>query len=371
MSKVDFEKVVALLQELETNKSESLGASWLSTGTTGVDTLELETALVAVEAAKRMGMIERLQEAKKAQDKRVRKAAGSALHVLKSTGHDVVDEKNEGGWSLGTEDVVVPPPIGFIGLPQGDGYFPFILIAHNRDGACVSAGVAGSGQGYQDADHAHTGRSQARDIVANAAKDPNLFEVPFHVALHFTERAFREGGNRKPHGWSHMLQSVPEGTQNAARMMDPMSKQETELDRKELENVVPLVDGAHKLPFKIEEQIANPAIDRCIAAVTSELARDDGDKRQRIASEVVEAANQSLQGPARATWLLALDVASYVAEISEWEDERKAARHTALALRAGLVGADIPFFRIWTERQLAAVTEMVLAVRAGHEVPTQ
>ena len=371
MSKVDFEKVVALLEELETDKTDSPGASWLATGSVDVDGLDLDVALVAVEAAKRMGMVERLQEAKKAKDKRVRKAAGSALHVLKSTGHEVAAEKSEGGWSLGAEEVVVPPPMGFIGLPQGDGYFPYIMIAHNREGACVSAGVAGSGQGYQDADHAHTGRSQTRDIVANAVKDPNLFEVPFHVALHFTERAFREGGNRQPHGWGHMLQSVPEGTQNAARMIDPLSKQETELDRKELENVVPLVDGAHKLPFKIEEQIANPAIDKCIAAVTSELARDDADKRQRIASEVVDAANQSLAGPARATWLLALDVAAYVAESAGWEAERKAARHTGLALRAGLVGADIPFFRIWTERQLAAVTEMVLAVRAGHEVPTQ
>ena len=66
-----------------------------------------------------------------------------------------------------------------------------------------------------------------------------------------------------------------------------------------------------------------------------------------------------------------MDVLSAIADVAGWKEERRAARHISLALQAGRPGADIPFFRIWTERQLAAVSEMIMSVRAEREQTVQ
>ena len=86
---------------------------------------------------------------------------------------------------------------------------------------------------------------------------------------------------------------------------------------------------------------------------------------------LLSAVDNAFDGHARTTWILAMDVVSAIAEVADWNDVMTAARHNALALRAGRKGSDIPFFRIWAERQLAAVGEMILAVRSGREMPLQ
>jgi hypothetical protein len=372
MSTVDLTALAELLAAVESGDASSPDALWLAGGDGSIDDLELSAALVVIEASKRMGKVDRLQVAKKAADKRVKKAAAKAIHSLRSSGHEVVEEtSSRTGWSMSAETIDIPSPVGLIGLPQGDGYFPFILVAHNRDGACVCAGVAGSGQGFQDSDHAHVGRSKARDIVENARGDHNLVEVPFHVALHFAERAFAEGGGREPHGWSHMLSSVPEGTRTAAQMLDPLQKQEAELDTGALHELDALCDGQHRVVFNLEERISGPRVEAVLSALTSMVEVDEASRRQRISDEVVSAANEALDGHARQTWTLAMDVIASISEIAGWEAERKVARHTALALKAGRPGADIPFFRMWVERQLAAVSEMIMSVRSGQETPLQ
>ena len=78
-----------------------------------------------------------------------------------------------------------------------------------------------------------------------------------------------------------------------------------------------------------------------------------------------------MEGPARRNWVLAMDVIACISEVAGWEAERKLARHTSLALASGRPGADIPFFRMWIERQIAAVSEMILSVRSGQESPIQ
>jgi hypothetical protein len=372
MSKVDLSALAELLAAVEAGDLSSPAAQWLSGDDVAIDDMDLESALLAVEASRRMAKVGRLQDAKKAADKRVKKAAAKAIHSLKTSGHEITeDDTDRTGWSLSAEMVDIPSPVGLIGLPQGDGYFPFILVAHNRDGACVCAGVAGSGQGFQDSDHAHVGRSKAREIIENARSDHNLVEVPFHVALHFTERAFDEGGGRQPHGWAHMLSSVPEGTRNSARMLNPLQKQEAELDAEALHELDALCDGEHRVVFNLEERISGPRVDAVLNALTSMVEVDEASRRQRIADEVVSAANEAMDGHARQTWTLAMDVIASISEIAGWEAERKAARHTALALSTGRPGADIPFFRMWIERQLAAVSEMIMSVRSGQETPLQ
>ena len=371
MSGSDLESLAGLLEAVESEDRSHPSVSWLIDGGEFPEELPLTDALLAVEAAKRMALASHLSLAKKASDKRIRKAASKAIHSLKSQGHDVPAEVRSSGWSIGSEAREIPPPVSLLGMPQGDGYFPFILLSHGNDGACVAAGVAGSGQGFQDADHAHVGRSKARQIVEDARKDHNLVEVPFHVALHFCERAFDEGGGQRPHGWSHMLSSVPEGTQNTARLVDPLSRQESDLDGAKLASVDSLLEGAHRVVFNLEERISGPAVDAVMEVLGSQISVDDDDKMRRVAREVAAAVDEAFEGHARQTWTLALDVLSAISEVAGWEEERVAARHTALALKAGRKGSDIPFFRIWTERQLAAVSEMILAVRAGREVSGQ
>jgi hypothetical protein len=371
MSGPDLEALAGLLQALESEDRSKPSVSWLIDGGEFPDDLELEEALLVIEAAKRMALASHLSLAKKASDKRVKKAAATAIHSLKTQGHDVPVEDNGADWSLGSETREIPPPVSLLGMPQGDGYFPFILLCHGTEGASVSAGVAGSGQGFQDADHARVGRSKARQIVEGARKDHNLVEVPFHVALHFCERAFDEGGGQRPHGWSHLLSSVPEGTLNTARMVDPLCRQEADLDGSKLAAVDSLLEGEHRVVFNLEERISGPAVDSVMEVLSSQISVDDDDKMRRVAREVAAAVDEAFEGHARQTWTLALDVLSVISEVAGWEEERVAARHTALALRSGRKGSDIPFFRIWTERQLAAVSEMILAVRAGREFPSQ
>ena len=372
MTKVDLSALADLLTELEGGELNSPSAKWLSGGSPSLDELELEASLVAIEAARRMGRTDRLIEAKRSADKRVKKAASKAIHSLRTSGHEVVEEPSQStGWSLGTETVEIPEPVGLLGLPQGDGYFPYILLAYNREGACVCAGVAGSGQGFQDSDHAHVGRSKAREIVENARRDHNLVEVPFHVALHFAERAFEEGGGRQPPGWGHMLSSVSEGTRNAARMLDPLQKQETDLDSAALHEFEAIADGKHRVVFNLEERVSGPRVDAVLTALTSTVEVDEDSRKKRISEEVVGAANEVMEGHARQTWTLAMDVIACIAEIAGWEAERKVARHTSIALSSGRPGADIPFFRMWIERQIAAVSEMILSVRSGQETPIQ
>jgi hypothetical protein len=364
VSKVDLEALASLLSAVEAGDSSVAAAAWLGAEAGSLDHLSEADCILAVEAARRMGLVQHLQAAKTSPMKVVRKAAAKAIHALTAAGAEVPQTpKQPGGWSLGSEQRELPPPVGLIGLPQGDGYFPFILLTFARDAACVCAGVAGSGQGFQDADHAHVGRSRAKAILSDARRDHNLVEVPFHVALSFCQRAFEEGGRGEPGGWSHMLSSVPEGVQNAARMLDPLAKQDADLDSDALHQIDTLLDGPRRIVFNLEERISGPAVDAVMGALTSTLAINDDEKRRRVADEVMTATNQAFDGHARKTWTLAMDVLTAISEVAGWREEQRAARHISLALQAGRPGADIPFFRIWSERQLAAVSEMIMAVR--------
>ncbi len=369
MKGVDSEALQALLTQIEAGTAgDDPRAAWLSGEPVPLDELDIDAALLAVEAARLMGLGAHQRQAKKTSDKRVRKAAGRAIHALKSAGHQLPDAPAESvGWTLDREIIEIPPPVGLLGLPQSDGYFPFILVAHGGSGACVCAGVAGAGQGYQDADHGHMGRGRAREVVADARRDHNLFEVPFHVALHFCERAFAEGGRGRPHGWSHMLESVPAATQNSARLLDPLQRQEQELDPGAISEIDALLEGESRVVFGLDEKASGPAVEECIQALTSEISVDDVSRRRRIADIVKRSATQALDGATRGTWTLTMDVVAVLAEASGNEPLRRAARHTGLALRTEMEGGEIPFFRIWIERQLAAVSEMVMSVRAGKQ----
>jgi len=362
---VNMAAVEALLARIESGDAQDPLVEWVTSGAGEVGAFDLDDALVAVEAARRMGLGDRLQQAKASGPKAVRKAAGRALHSMKSQGQAVPEVlRAQTTWSLEPEATELPAPVGLLGLVQSDGYFPFIMVATGHEGACVCAGVAGAGRGYQDADHAHVGRGRAREIIADARRDHALVELPFHVALNLVERAFDEGGRGSPHGWSHMLESVPDATRTASRVLDPLQRQTDVFDRAALNDIEPLLEGKNRIVFGLDEQASGPAVEECAAALTSPVMTNANDRRARIASIVKVATTEALAGAARDTWILAMDVVAVIGAVNEDEPLRVAARQTGLALREGLDGGEIPFFRVWVERQLAAVTEMIMSIRS-------
>jgi hypothetical protein len=146
-----------------------------------------------------------------------------------------------------------------------------------------------------------------------------------------------------------------------------MQRQSTKLDRTALAQVDCLTEGDGRVVFGLDEKASGPAIEACIAALTSQVEVDNDDKRRRIAGVVKQATTAALTGHARQTWELTMDVIAVIGESSQNQALQAAARHTSLALADGLDGSDIPFFRIWVERQLAAVSELVMSTRSAKE----
>lgn len=357
MPKIRFDEaaVLALIQD----DAGGPAAAWLS-GEGALSELDEEQALAAVEAARRLGRGERLAQAKaQAPSKAVRKAAGAALQRFRSAGGKVAVVPKAKAWSLGRDEYKVPPPIAIVGLPNMEGYFPFVFVAHDDNGAVAFAGTAGAGQGFTDADHAHCGRSQARKIVADARKEHRMFEVPPHVALHFLERAFREGG-QSPKGWAHLTELLDPGMRNTARLLDPMAKQAQELDPQALLHVEPLLDESRGVYFGITEDVSEAAVQELFAIMGSPIEVSEDERNARVAEAIGKAADAAVAGAPRRTWALSMDLVAWLADFGGGAAFAASARHTALALASDLPGSEIPFVRAWTERQLAFATQMVM-----------
>lgn len=337
-------------------------SAWLR-GEAGIESLAEPVALSAIEAARQRQDGARLQAAKDSgASKAIRKAAGAALHKLKAAGVTVEAARSKQTWTArGAALDAPPPPVALVGMPDPNGYFPFVMVAYKPEEACASAGLAGAGQGYTDADHAHLSRSQAREVLAGSKREQGLTELPFHVALHFLQRAFEEGGRGEPHGFGHLLEAVDEGLKNSARLLDPMEGMATELDTDALHAVEPLLDPSQGVYLALGEEQAYGAMNKIAEALGSELDLDEASKLSRIRGVVDEAADEYLNETTRRSWILALDVVTFIAFRSSNAALQKAARHTALALRADMPARDVPFVREWVNAQLQSVVEMFLA----------
>jgi hypothetical protein len=337
-------------------------SAWL-TGECAIDTLSADVAVSAIEAARRQQVIGPLIDARdNASTKSVRKAAGAALHRLKSAGVSVEEPRRGASWTARGATLDAPPqPVALFGLPDPNGYFPFLLVAYGQQEACASAGMAGAGQGHIDADHGVLSRSSARDVLHNAKLQQGLHEVPFHVGLHFLQRAFEEGGKGEPEGFGFLLGSVPEGVKNSARLLDPLEGQEQELDTDALHNIEALMDPRQGVYLALNEEQAYGAMGKLGEALNSQLDIDDDGKMRRVRVIIDDTADAYLNEGTRRSWVLALDVVSFLAFRASNEPLRLAARHTALALRAGHEARDIPFIREWISTQLQSIVELYLA----------
>ena len=125
MSAPDLMRLAQLLEAVEAEDRSNRAVAWLLDGGTFPEDL-------GIDDAKRMALMSHLTVAKKSPSKRVKKEAARAIHSLKTQGHEAPEAPKSGGWALGSEEREIPQPVGLLGLPQGDGYFPYILVAYNR-----------------------------------------------------------------------------------------------------------------------------------------------------------------------------------------------------------------------------------------------
>lgn len=330
---------------------------WLHGGLGAISDFSDREAASAIEAAVRLKRPDRVAAAQaEATSKAVRKCAAAAAHKLRSAGVTVPDALPHAQWSLGEEAVVVTPPVTLLGMPDPDGWIPFVVVSFGSKDTVAFAGLAGAGHGHRDCHHSHIGRSDARKLVHDARRGHEMHELPPHVTLHFLDRAFTEGGKR-PHEWEHFADLVGAGVVTSARVLDPLRDQTDALDPAALAQVDPLLDPRHQLLFGVSEQHGQAAVGELVAALGSAIEKDDDSRTRRIKSILDDTADRCLDEEARRAWTLAFDVLTIIARDRADGPLSAAARQTALALRAGHAGRDVPFVRASVERQLSTVLE--------------
>ena len=348
-----IERVIAALEE---GDSSDPVVAFLH-GDVPLDPSDADSAMVAIAAAQRLGRGDRLVSIKDATAiKAVRKAAAEAIHRLRSAGH-AVEESRTAAWSMTREAATYPPPTALLGMPLPDAYFPYAVMSYGAEGGVICAGLAGPGQGFKDDEHAHMGRSKARQTWDDLKRKSGWYEVPFHVGLHFAERAFRGAGEKFPGGWAHVLENVAKEDQDGARMFDPLRDQESEIDGTALGQVDALLTGENRVALMPDEAAVVWGIEQTIDAKKSPLELSDETKKDRMADIVAQTADKALHGTNRASWAQALDVTSYLAKQLGLEDMRRAARATALAIHADKPGREIPYVRALVERMLEPLSQ--------------
>lgn len=330
---------------------------WLRDGSGNLDGVLKGRALAAVEAAVAMGNGAALAALKaNAKDKDVRKAAGAAMHRLKAAGQQVAEVRAPAQWSLGKEEAPVLPPVSFLSPPDADGCFSFLLIATGDNETVAFGGLAGGASGFRDVDHTHLSRSSRRNLLDDARRDPGIVEVPFFAALHYLEKGFAMSGTT-PHEWEHLLIHVDEGVRTSARLLDPLGQAPAAPHPDVLAQVVPLLDGPHALLLIPDQDVVTTGMVEVLGAKVSPIEISEEARQQRVSDALDGAANAAVSGYKRPVWALAMEVLAYLSQTAGWEDLGEPARHTALALRSGWEGKDVPYVRELIDRLVQMQTK--------------
>lgn len=330
--------------------------AWLR-GEGALSALSKDTALAAVEAAVRLGLGDLLARAKAdAGDKEVRKAAGAGVHRLKAAGQAVAEPVAAQTWSIPVEEAVVLPPMARLGVPDMEGYFPFVAMATGASETVLFFGAAGAGQGALEVEHTHVSRSGRRRVLEDARRDENLIEVPFHAALHLLEKAFEAGGNY-PRGWDHLLENLDAGLVSTARLVDPLARLGQEIDEDLLAQVVPLLEGPSAIFLLSDPAVFTGPMEELRAILHSPLAQSELDEAERVAGVFNAMADSLVEGKHREVVALSLEVLALVSLAKGWEDVAGPARHNALALREGRPGSRVPYVAMLVERILSDTVE--------------
>jgi len=359
----DAARVAALLSAVRDGAAPAAAdlpaVTWLR-GQGPVDGLDVDAGLAAVAVALELGLTERIADAGTARDKIVRKAARAAAHRMRSTGQVVPEQRVATAWSLGREERTLPPPRALLGVPEDDGYVPFMLCSFGEEQACVSGGAAGPVQGFRDDEHGHTGRSQARRIMDDAQGDHRLREVDFHEAIVLLEATFDQAGGHRPSGWSHLLSHVDAKVLAAARELDPLRQLPHGLDVDALHAPAPLLEGPWAAPLQVSQEAVSEWLPVVLEVLGDPSYSDLALRRVRIDEIIDLATTAALDGPTRDTWGFGLNTLALLAHRAGDTEAAHAARATAVALAEGRPGQDIPWAREWISRQLSWMTDLAM-----------
>ncbi len=243
-----------------------------------------------------------------------------------------------------------------LGPAEPDGAVPFVVAGPAVDDSCVVvAGLLVGGSGLREAEGARVAPADAQGLLDRSAGQHGLARVPLHVALHFGDRALREGGHATPALLAALWETVPEGVRTTAALTSPLRRLDKSLVPAFLAQCGPLIEDGGLLVFGVSQDALADVVPGLVDTLRGEADRDQ--RQAAIADAVAALSVASLDGPARARWGLALDVLSAAYPAGE---AQRAARHTALALRDGLPGDRVPFVRIWVERALRSTVELAL-----------
>ena len=256
-------------------------------------------------------------------------------------------------------------PLSLLGLPEGDGFAPFVFVSFGGAEPLVVAGRVGLPEGLVDVEVGHTSAAHAQKIFEGARTEHQLDEVPAHVLLHVVERAVH-GSGALPEGWELVRETIDAGLLNTARLVDPLARLDSDLSEGVLERSGVLAHPKHGLFFQLDGEVAESVFDQLYTVLTDTSLAPEA-KRAGIAELVAEAADGALGDATRARWMLALDVATLLFSQREEHGLADAARHSSLALQAGRKGSALPWVLAWTERQLAAATERMMALMRGRQ----
>jgi hypothetical protein len=337
----------AIVAELLDPEARGPAAAWLHRGEGSVAALDSSSAAAAIEAATRLKLVARLQQAQAdAAHKDLRKQAGAGLHKLKTQGMSVAPLAPAAAWSFGAAEAP-PPPVFLLGAIQPNGYFAYAAVSYGAEDVCLAAGNAGGSQGFRDDEHGHSSRSGARKFVSGL-KEAGWQEVPAPFALLHLERAFARAG-RLPAGWGHLMSHVPASARLTA--LAPVPGLPEVLDEDALHDISAFNTGPQPLQMLLDSPAFAQASQRAVAAVGAKLEEQAGgepDPEQinsfpaALAAEVADALLSSDED--RQTWAHAFDVMAGLASLRGDEVAARAAGHNALAVLSGRPGRDIPLF---------------------------
>jgi hypothetical protein len=335
-----------LVDDLISGAADGPAAAWLA-GDGSLEGVDAQVALSAVEAAVKTRNIERLQSLEDDGDKALRKAARAGLHRLRSAGVEVPERREAARFTLAPE-AINHWSTAWIGPPDGDGYSQIFLFWADAELQGFYACHGGGGQGIieENTRLIPSTRSRMRTFIDGFSVDPYMHEVPFTTGLHLCQNAlslFEEITGRVPQDWANFLANVPEGTRNAAQLLNPIAGLTAAVDEAALSRWDQLERTAgHDWPFDTEAM--SPVGVELLEFLSSELEVPDDVREARVKEMEVKAAEAGLTDEARKAFTRRLrNLAIYAAAGGEAALAAQAWNHLQ-ALEAGVEVSKMPYF---------------------------
>jgi hypothetical protein len=219
---VDWNKIpTQKIQAIVDRSGDAATVAWAHEGQGNL--AALADPMLGIAAAAALGNVAILQ--KVVAPKELKKAAGAALHRLRSAGVKVAAPAAAAHFVMAADTSFLPSR-AFIGVPDRMGDIELILSVTDAEGSCMLGMLVGGEDGISDIRHSHVSRNELRETWKQLEKN-QLAEIPFTTGLNLADQLLspRNDGN-----WRHFLEYVSAGTLASARLLDPLAKLPAEVE---------------------------------------------------------------------------------------------------------------------------------------------